>query len=467
MNSKSLPAPKTSELRRPLGKIVVTTCLALASVITAHAQSVWTGASGTWSSNGSPGWNGTGVPVAGTTANLGSSATKTVTLDVSGTTGSLFYDGSGNTITTMTLTGGLTFDNSGSASALSNTNTNAGTSNRLSIAGGTITLVNDLTISNSGNSSNTSGAITLSSTALIAGSGALTISNVSNSLAAGAITMSGASTFTGSVLIQKGILGFSYSSGTSFGNSANVVTVGQSGQGDASFINTSSNNTIGNSIIIAAGSGGTSAIGSSSGAAASNTTFAGTILLNGSVSLTSSKGAGADVRYTNVLSGAGGVTTVGTGETQFGNGTASITNTYLGNTTLTQTSSLVLSDNAKLTFTIGATGVNNTITATGGNNNTLTLDGDFVFDLTGAGSTVGNSWAIVDVSLLNETFSSSFTVASFVADGGGDLWTKDINGTNYYQFSEATGVLSVVPEPGACALLGFGLTVLLFRRRRL
>ncbi len=466
MNSKLTSSPKKLKNPGHLGWMVSASCLALASVIPCQAQSVWTGASGTWSSNGSPGWNGTGVPVAGTTVNLGSSVTKTVTLDVSGTAGSLAYDGAGNTITTMTLTSGLTFDNNGSASALSNTNTNAGTSNRLSIAGGTITLANDLTISNSGNSSNTSGAITFSSTALIAGSGDLTISNVSNSFAAGAITMAGASTFTGSVLIQKGLLGFSYSSGSSFGNSANVVTVGQSGQGDASFINTSSNNTVGNSIIIAAGSGGTSAIGSSSGAA-SNTTFAGTILLNGGVSLTSSKSASADVRYTNVISGVGGVTTVGTGETQFGNGSASIINTYEGNTTLAQTSLLVLSDNAKLTFYIDGSGVNNKITATGGNNNVLTLDGDFIFDLTTASTTVGSNWSIVDVSLVNETFNSAFTVVDFVADGGGVLWTKDINGTNYYQFSEATGVLSVVPEPGVCALAGVGLALVLFRRRKL
>lgn len=133
---------------------------------------------------------------------------------------------------------------------------------------------------------------------------------------------------------------------------------------------------------------------------------------------------------------------------------------------MTETSSLVLSNNAKVTFYIGNTGVNNKITSTGGNNNLLTLDGDFVFDLTSASTTVGASWSIVDVSLVNETFSSSFTAVDFVADGGGVLWTKDINGTNYYQFSEATGVLSVVPEPGVCALAGVGLALVLFRRRR-
>jgi fibronectin-binding autotransporter adhesin len=445
--------------------LAVATLVAVLASTSARAASTWAGASGNWTDTGSPGWNGTGVPGIGTTAELGSSVTKTVTLNVSGTTGSLNYGGSGNTITTMTLTSGLTFDNSGSPSTISNTNTNAGTSNRLSIAGGSITLANDLLISNSGNSTNTSGAITFSSTAPILGSGNMTISNVSNTFAAGAITMAGANTFTGTVLIQKGLLGFSYSSGTSFGNSTNTITLGSSGNGDATLVNTSSANTISNNVTIASGAG-ILTLGSTSAAASSNTTFSGTLVLNGSVVLTSSKGAGADVRYTNVISGAGGVTTKGTGETQFGNASSSITNTYAGNTTLTETSSLVLSDNAKMTFYIGTTGVNNKITATGGNNNTLTLDGDFVFDLTGAGTTVGNSWSIVDVSLVNESFTSSFTVSGFTADGGGILWTKDINGTNYYRFSEATGALSVVPEPATWGLLAFSLTTVLVLRRR-
>jgi hypothetical protein len=442
--------------------LAVAALVAVLASTSARAASTWAGASGNWTDTGSPGWNGTGVPGIGTTTELGSSVTKTVTLNVAGTTGSLNYGGAGNTITTLTLTSGLTFDNSGSPSTVSNTNTNAGASNRLSIAGGSITLANDILISNSGNSTNTSGAITFSSTAPIVGNGNMTISNVSNTFAAGAITMAGANTFTGTVLIQKGLLGFSYSSGTSFGNSANAVTVGQSGQGAASFINTSSTNSISNSITIASGSGGALTLGSSSGAA-SNTTFSGTILLNGSVDLTSSKGAGADVRYTNVISGAGGVTTKGTGETQFGNASTSITNTYSGNTTLTETSSLVLSDNAKMTFYIGATGVNNKIAGTAGQ--ILTLDGDFVFDLSIAGTTPGNSWTIVDVGTMTETFSGTFTVAGFV-DAGSNLWTKDINGTNYYRFSEATGALSVVPEPATWGLLAFSLTTVLVLRRR-
>ena len=190
--------------------------------------------------------------------------------------------------------------------------------------------------------------------------------------------------------------------------------------------------------------------------------------LNGSVSLTSSRPTGNYVYYTNVISGAGSITTVGTGKTQFGDGSANITNTYKGNTTLTETSSLALSDNTKMTFYIGANGANNKITATGGKNNVLTLDGDFVFDLTGAAA--NGTWQIVDVSLLNETFSSTFSV--YTSTNLTNPWTENanvwtyVNGGVTYSFSEATGILTAVPEPTTALLLGGGLMVLLLRRRR-
>jgi fibronectin-binding autotransporter adhesin len=303
--SKSTPPPRFLQFFA-----LVALGAALAST-SAPAASTWAGVSGNWTDTGSPGWNGTGVPGIGTAAELGSSVTKTVTLKVAGTTGSLNYGGAGNTITTLTLTGGLTFDNSSSPSTLSNTNTNTNANNRLSIAGGTITLANDLTISNTGSSTNTSGAITLSSSAPIAGTGNLTFHNASNSASSGAITLSGTNTFKGSVLVQKGFMAFSYSGGTSFGNSTNAITLGSSGNGDATLLNTSSANTISNSISVASGSGGTLVLGSSSAATTSDTTYSGGITLNGNVTLTSAKGGTSSTVYSNVLSGAGSLTVGG------------------------------------------------------------------------------------------------------------------------------------------------------------
>lgn len=139
-------------------------------------------------------------------------------------------------------------------------------------------------------------------------------------------------------------------------------------------------------------------------------------------------------------------------------------NTYTGDTTVNSGATLTLADNAELRFDIGADGVNNSILGTG----TLTLEGDLVLDLTGASSTFGHSWSIVDVAGLAEvlfggTFNVRSTLGSFSQSG--DVWTISENGTSY-RFEEATGVLSVVPEPASLGLAGAGLLLMASRRRR-
>ncbi len=402
------------------------------------------------------------MPTAGITANLGSSVAKTITLDVPGTVGSLSFGGSGNTTTSVVLTNGLTLNNSGSASVISNTNTSSGINNRLAISGGTLTLANDLIVSNTGNSTNTT-PITFTSSATVAGNGNVTFYNVSNNTAVGAIAWGCVTTFTGNILIQKGAVTYGLSG--NFGNAANVITLGSSGNGSATFMATSSNAIVANKIVVAGGSGGTLLLGSNS-STAKDTVFSGTILLNGNVNLTSQRTGANSTSYTGVISGDGGVTVEGTGRTQFGNTSTSITNTYKGNTILTEASSLSLYDNSKMTFYIGANGVNNKITGAG--SNVLTLDGDFVFDLTGAAA--NGTWQIVDVNSLNETFSSTFSV--YTSTNLANPWTENanvwtyVNGGVTYTFSEATGVLTAVPEPTTALLFGGGLMVLLFRRRR-
>ncbi len=467
MDRDTLPLTKKPAINNRLFRLAAASCL-MAAAASVQASD-WTGTgttswSGNWSSNDVPGWNGTGVPTAGTTANLGSSVAKTITLDVAGTVGSLYYGGSGNQSTTLSLTNGLTMNNSGSASTIANTNTNSGSNNRLSISGGTLALANDLLVINTGNSTNGS-AIAFAGSSVIAGSGNLTFYNTSNSASSGAISLQGTNTFTGNIAIQKGAVLFSYSGGTAFGNSANVITLGSAGNGDATLLNISSSNRIDNKIVVASGSGGKLVLGSNSNSSVSNTNYAGTLLLNDNVTLMSQKGTGFDTRYTGVISGVGGVSTAGIGETQFGDGSASIVNTYKGNTTLTETSSLTLSNNAKMTFYIGTTGVNNKISGAG--SNVLTLDGGFVFDLTGAAA--NGTWQIVETSLLNETYNAtSFSVSTST----GTSWTENANIWTYtnggvtYSFSEATGVLTAVPEPTTALLLGGGMMVLLFRRRR-
>ena len=138
------------------------------------------------------------------------------------------------------------------------------------------------------------------------------------------------------------------------------------------------------------------------------------------------------------------------------------TNTYSGNT-LVNNGTLTLADGGGLTFTIAASGVNNQISgdATPG---TVSLDGIFTFDLTAAGTALGDFWNIVDYANLGSvTFGSNFEVADFTNAGGG-LWNRNFGGADY-QFDTTSGLLTVIPEPSAALLGGLGLLALLRRRR--
>lgn len=127
------------------------------------------------------------------------------------------------------------------------------------------------------------------------------------------------------------------------------------------------------------------------------------------------------------------------------------TNAYTGST-LVNAGTVLLADNASLTFYIGASGVNNSIQGSG----VLNLDGDFVFNLSGAAS-VG-SWTIIDSSVI-ETFGSTFTVQGFTETSSG-VWQS-----GNYTFTETTGVLSAIPEPSISLLAALGLAGLYARRR--
>jgi len=160
----------------------------------------------------------------------------------------------------------------------------------------------------------------------------------------------------------------------------------------------------------------------------------------------------------NTISGTGEFIKVGTGETIL-----TAQNTYTGNTTVTD-GKLTLDSGAGLTFLIGANGVNNAI----GGTSTLQLDGAFTFDLSGADTTAGNTWGIVDMGSLAASYGGTFAVNSFTNNGGG-IWQMDL-GPNTWTYTETLGQLSVapVPEPHVnllLALSALALGILAWKRK--
>lgn len=163
-----------------------------------------------------------------------------------------------------------------------------------------------------------------------------------------------------------------------------------------------------------------------------------------------SPGSGYTTPPTITLIGGGGTTTAvaGTptlaasnttgGLVKNGDGTLTLSavNTYVGNTTVAA-GGLTLADDAQLKFVIGANGVNNSIGGTG----TLTLNGDFVIDTSAADATAGNTWTLVNVGTLAESYGTSFSVVGFTGSAG--EWTRS-TGSGMWIFTQSDGVLKFV-----------------------
>ncbi|MFN3407784.1 MAG: beta strand repeat-containing protein [Limisphaerales bacterium] len=148
------------------------------------------------------------------------------------------------------------------------------------------------------------------------------------------------------------------------------------------------------------------------------------------------------------LTASNGTIQLGSGASEVGpftvNSTGTVTLTGTGGSLLAtdtdvQAGTLALADGAQLKFRIGNNGVNNQLKGVGAVN----LDGAFVFDLSGAAIADGNSWNIVNVGTLTETYGATFQVLSPFVETSAGVWTWADGARKLWTFTEATGVLGL------------------------
>lgn len=299
-----------------------------------------------------PGWSPSVPNAQGAVAQKTDAVTGTVTADFAVTVGTINLGGSSNVAFGITPTSLVTLDQDGAgplSATISNTNTNTGTTPALVLnnsATGGFFLADDLLISNTSTSTRTTGAIILNGA--LVGTGNVSFYNTSNayplssSSFAGAIriqttatTPANINTFTGNVTMRKGLVSFSHVA--SFGNSANVITMG-TGEGSLSLLSTAGiilpNNIVVNNPDDGVGTPDVALLGSNGTLVTGNIGYSGGITLNSTVTLAGPTWSGANGNgtiFSGNITGTGGVTKQdGTLPISVGVVTLSGTNSYTG-----------------------------------------------------------------------------------------------------------------------------------------
>lgn len=427
-------------------------------------------ATGNWTS-GIPGATSSTINPDIATFGLTLTANRTVTVDPNRNIGGITFSNTSGF--GYLLTGGnLLLSNGGVIQSLA---TNGAHSERIYTNitiqgnGGTATFTNNATSSGNrfiiGDTFSISGVSTSGNTTTLALNGSNTGANAVTGLVtdgtgggrlaivkdgAGEWRLQKSNTFSGGVTLNAGTLGFTtsgaFGTGTLTINGGTLNSVSPSG----SVTNTNA--------IIVGGNFGISQTGAP--AVVADVTFAGNVDLTGG---TRTVTVGAMGSHTSPTPGSNTLTFSGVisdgGLTKAGTGTLTLrgVNTYTGNTTVAD-GTLILAENSQTSFVIGANQVNNKILGTTGGTEGIILNGVFSFDLTLAGTHLMDTWNIVDMVNFTPIYGETFSVLGFT-DIGGNVWEKA--GATTYQFNEATGVLSAVPEPATWTFLAAGLIVLL------
>lgn len=394
------------------------------SAVSSQAQFTWIGANdGNW--NDTVNWDPAQVP-SGNWAQIKNGTTVVINSDVLSSPTEIFLGEN----STINQTAG-TFATSGGFGFKIGDGNGSGTYN---LSGGTLNTGNDWFIVGAGPSPAGTGFFN------VTGTGVANIKNGTGGIVLGQDTP----TATGTMTIGGG--------GQVFANE--VTTFGGPASGGTGFIILNSGGTLSLNNNISSNNG------------AITTTFNGGTLratnggnfINPNVTVVSTGGAILDTngfgKFLDAsVSGAGGLTKTGANSLE-----TSADHTYVGNTVVNE-GTFRLGEVGSLTFNIGS--LSNT-KITGNATGSLDLFGTFNFTLENPAATSG-SWTIVDFAGFASpvNFGDNFAINGWT-DAGGGLWT-----INNYTFSQGTGLLTAVPEPGTYAMVAVGLgTLLMFRRRR-
>lgn len=393
--------------------------LALATPALSHAATSWKAEAGNGNWNVPENWSN-GIPVSNDWAEIKTGAT--VTVDTEGLVAQQIFLGGNSTIS---QTGGTLTTSGGFAVVIGDHG--VGTYN---LSGGTLNLQNDWFIVGGNPDPAGTGFFNITGTGVANVTGGGIILGQDSPSSVGNLTVGGG----GQV------------------NAKQVSTFGGPGSGGTGHVTLNTGGVLSLSDNINANNGSMSLNfnGGTLRATGSNGNF-----VQSSVVVTVSAGGaiidsnGNDTGFQAALTGTGNVTKIGVQQVK-----SAADHTLHGNVDVQQ-GQFTIEGGGSFTFYIGADTVSNKITGTG---DFFADNGaSFNFDLTSAAA-VG-SWTIVDIS--NKTYNTGFSVNGWT-DAGDNVWTF-----GNYSFSETTGMLTAVPEPGTYAMAALGLgTLFLFRRRK-